>query len=103
MKDYVAVAGSLDISHIMTVSQTKSNNVVLKIARHPSGPTLHFRVHKYSLSGQVKAIQKKPYDSTRACKFCVNKYSQLLIQSQTKLHLLSFLITLDNPMKIASI
>ena len=68
MKDYASVAGALGVSHILTVSQSDTDNVILRIARCPNGPTLHFKILKYSLSGQVKATQKRPYDSTRACK-----------------------------------
>ena len=69
MKDYVSVAGLLDISHILTISQTESNNIVFKIARYSAGPTLHFKIQNYSLSGQVKSLQKRPFDSSKACKF----------------------------------
>lgn len=69
MKDYISVAGLLDISHLLTISQTVYHNVILKIARHPSGPTLSFRVQKYSLSGHVKSLQKRPFDSSKVCKF----------------------------------
>ena len=62
MKDYTEVAGQLGITHILAISQTKKN-VVLKIGKTPDGPTLHFRCKQYSLSRQVRAIQKRPYDS----------------------------------------
>mmetsp|Transcript_1309 Transcript_1309/g.1457 ORF Transcript_1309/g.1457 Transcript_1309/m.1457 type:complete len:415 (-) Transcript_1309:200-1444(-) len=61
MKDYAAVAGQLGVTHIIAFSQTKSN-VVLRLGRHPEGPTLHFKVLKYSLSRQVRALQKRPYE-----------------------------------------
>lgn len=65
MKDYVSVSGQLGVTHILAVSQTKKN-VVLKIAKAPEGPTIHFRINSYSLSHQVKALQKRPYDSQAA-------------------------------------
>ena len=68
MKDYAAVAGQLGVTHIIAISQTKSN-VVLRLGRHPEGPTLHFKVLKYSLSRQVRALQKRPYECPGACKF----------------------------------
>jgi ribosome biogenesis protein SSF1/2 len=68
MKDYTAVAGQLGVSHILALSQTKSN-VILRIGRHADGPTLHFKVNKYSLSRQVKALQKRPFESPGACKY----------------------------------
>lgn len=67
MKDYSAVAGQLGVTHILAISQTKSS-VLLRIGRHPEGPTLHFRILKYSLSRQVRALQKRPYECPGACK-----------------------------------
>ena len=75
MKDYVAVAGQLGVTHLMVVSQTKSNanggsagavphhNVVLKVGKYPGGPTLHFHVPKYTLCRHVHAAQKHPFES----------------------------------------
>lgn len=57
----------LDVSHILTISQNENANVILKIARYSSGPTLYFKVNKYSLSSTIKSLQKHPYDSSRAC------------------------------------
>ena len=65
MKDYAAVAGHLGVTHILALSQTKSS-VVLRIGRCPDGPTLHFKVLKYSLARQVRALQKRPYESPGA-------------------------------------
>lgn len=70
MKDYAAVAGQLGVTHIIAISQTKSN-VVLRLGRHPEGPTLHFKILKYSLSRQVRALQKRPYECPGACKYPV--------------------------------
>lgn len=67
MKDYAVVAGQLGVSHIVVVSQTNSS-VVLRVARHPDGPTLHFKIERYSLARQVRALQKRPFESTTACK-----------------------------------
>jgi ribosome biogenesis protein SSF1/2 len=67
MKDYEAVASSLNVSHLMLLSQT-DNNIVMRVGKHPNGPTLHFKVQKFMLQKQVKAIQKRPYESLAACK-----------------------------------
>ena len=67
MKDFEAVAGQLNISHLMMLSQTDTN-IIMRIAKHPNGPTLHFRVQKFMLQKQVKATQKRPYESAAACK-----------------------------------
>ena len=85
MKDYAAVAGQLGVTHIIAISQTKSN-VVLRLGRHPEGPTLHFKVLKYSLSRQVRALQKRPYECPGACKF----FSFILLKLQSDLILILF-------------
>ena len=65
MKDYVSVAGSLGVTHILTITQTK-RNIVLRIGKASSGPTLHFRIPQYSLGRYVRALQKRPYESSSA-------------------------------------
>jgi len=62
MKDYTQVATQLGVSHIMTISQTKEN-IVLRVGRTPSGPTLHFRVAEYSLARAVRSLQKRPQEN----------------------------------------
>lgn len=49
----------------MFMSQTESN-VILRVARHPNGPTVHFRVNQFMLTKEVKAMQKRPFDSAAA-------------------------------------
>jgi hypothetical protein len=67
MKDYESVAGNLNVSHLMMLSQTESN-IIMRVGKHPNGPTLHFKVDKFMLQKQVKASQKRPYESQAACK-----------------------------------
>eukprot|EP00227_Mantoniella_beaufortii_P007604 CAMPEP_0197592628 /NCGR_PEP_ID=MMETSP1326-20131121/15198_1 /TAXON_ID=1155430 /ORGANISM="Genus nov. species nov., Strain RCC2288" /LENGTH=382 /DNA_ID=CAMNT_0043158349 /DNA_START=281 /DNA_END=1426 /DNA_ORIENTATION=- len=59
LKDFVQVAGPLGISHFMIFSATERSKY-LKVCRTPRGPTLTFRVHKYTLSREVAAAQKNP-------------------------------------------
>lgn len=66
MKDYAAVASQLGISHMLSFSQTKNKNIVMRVARFHQGPTLHFRVPAYSLTKHVRALQRRPYDSAAA-------------------------------------
>lgn len=73
MKDYASVATQLSITHLMVFSQTE-NNVILRVARHPDGPTLHFRVQQFMPSKLVKASQKRPYESEAACKLSSSKW-----------------------------
>jgi len=65
LKDFAGIAGHLGVSHLLMVSQTE-RNIVLRIARAKTGPTVHFRVKEYSLARQVRALQKRPMESTAA-------------------------------------
>jgi len=62
MKDYTQVATQLGVSHIITISQTKSS-IVMRVGRTPTGPTLHFRVAEYSLARAVRSLQKRPQEN----------------------------------------
>lgn len=59
LKDFVQVSGPLGISHFMIFSATERSKY-LKICRAPRGPTLTFRVHKYTLAREVAAAQRNP-------------------------------------------
>lgn len=61
LKDYVMAAGPLGVSHLLVVSQATSTPS-LRIARLPQGPTLTFRVERYSLSHAIRASQRRSYD-----------------------------------------
>ena len=72
MKDYIAVAGQLGISHLLVISQTKSkssagvpshHNIVMRMGKFPGGPTLHYHITKYSLCRHIHAAQKHPFES----------------------------------------
>lgn len=65
IKDYTAVAGQLGLSHLLFISQTKSN-VILRVCRFPEGPTVHFKIKQFSLCKHIRAIQRRPYDSAAA-------------------------------------
>lgn len=59
LKDFVQVSGPLGISHFLILSATDKSRYV-KICRAPRGPTLSFRVHKYTLAREVAAAQRNP-------------------------------------------
>ena len=59
LKDFVQVSGPLGISHFMIFSATERSKY-LKVCRTPRGPTLSFRVHKYTLAREVAAAQRNP-------------------------------------------
>ncbi|KAK4697671.1 ribosome biogenesis protein SSF1/2, partial [Lecanoromycetidae sp. Uapishka_2] len=58
LRDYTAMAGPLGVSHLLLFSRSCTGNTNLRLALTPRGPTLHFRVEKYSLSKDVKKAQK---------------------------------------------
>ena len=58
LRDYTAMAGPLGVSHLLLFSRSTTGNTNLRLALTPRGPTLHFRVEKYSLSKDVKSAQK---------------------------------------------
>jgi len=59
LKDFIQVAGPLGVSHFLLLSATE-NAKYLKICKTPRGPTLTFRIDKYSLEADVKKAQKNP-------------------------------------------
>jgi ribosome biogenesis protein SSF1/2 len=52
----------LGVTHLLLFSRTETG-ANLRIARTPRGPTLHFKIHSYSLSKNVKNHQKAPKES----------------------------------------
>lgn len=52
------MAGPLGVSHLMLFSRSEAGNINLRIAIAPRGPTLNFRVDKYSLCRDVIKSQK---------------------------------------------
>ncbi|XP_075062952.1 suppressor of SWI4 1 homolog [Mixophyes fleayi] len=58
LKDFVAVAGPLGVTHFLIFSKTETN-VNFKFVRLPRGPTLHFKVTQYSLVKDVVSSLKK--------------------------------------------
>ncbi|KAL8381530.1 hypothetical protein RB595_005685 [Gaeumannomyces hyphopodioides] len=60
LKDYLAMSGPLGVTHLLLFSRSESGNVNLRVALAPRGPTLHFRVEKYSLAKDVQRSQRRP-------------------------------------------
>lgn len=60
-----SLSTSMGVTHLLAVSQN-SNRVTLRVGRTPSGPTLSFRVKRFTLGRQIRAVQRRPYDSTKA-------------------------------------
>eukprot|EP00578_Thalassiosira_sp_NH16_P008981 CAMPEP_0181110642 /NCGR_PEP_ID=MMETSP1071-20121207/18829_1 /TAXON_ID=35127 /ORGANISM="Thalassiosira sp., Strain NH16" /LENGTH=463 /DNA_ID=CAMNT_0023194439 /DNA_START=24 /DNA_END=1415 /DNA_ORIENTATION=- len=60
-----AMTTSLGVTHILAVSQN-SGRVNLRVGRTPAGPTLSFRVKRFTLGRQIRSAQRRSYDSQRA-------------------------------------
>ncbi|KXT01836.1 hypothetical protein AC579_9403 [Pseudocercospora musae] len=60
LRDYVSMAGPLGVTHLMLFSRSEQGNLTLRIALTPRGPTLHYRVLKYSLAKDVHKSQRRP-------------------------------------------
>lgn len=60
LKDYVVMCGPLGVSHLLLFSRSESGNTNLRVALAPRGPTMHFRIEKYSLCKDVQRVQRHP-------------------------------------------
>ncbi|WVQ94731.1 hypothetical protein IAU59_001811 [Kwoniella sp. CBS 9459] len=65
LRDYLTIAPSLKVTHMMAFTLTEAANVHLRVARLPQGPTLTFRVNKYSLmkdlvNSSLRNVGKSP-------------------------------------------
>ena len=61
LRDYTAMAGPLGVSHLFLFSRSTTGNTNLRLAVTPRGPTMHFRVEKYSLTKDVIKAQRRPH------------------------------------------
>ena len=55
----------MGVTHLLAISQN-SNKITLRMGRTPNGPTLSFRIKRFTLGRQIRSIQRRPYDSTKA-------------------------------------
>lgn len=60
LRDYTTMAGPLGVTNLMLFSKSESGNTNLRLAYTPRGPTLHFRVEKYSLCKDIYQSMKRP-------------------------------------------
>ncbi|WVR03835.1 hypothetical protein IAU60_000832 [Kwoniella sp. DSM 27419] len=65
LRDYLTIAPSLKVTHLMAFTLTDAANVHMRVARLPQGPTLTFRVQKYSLmkdlvNSSLRNVGKSP-------------------------------------------
>ena len=54
------MAGPLGVSHLLLFSRSAAGNTNMRLALTPQGPTLHFRIEKYSLCKDVREAMKHP-------------------------------------------
>lgn len=60
LKDFTVMAGPLGVTHFMLFSRSERGNTHMRLAITPRGPTLSFRVERYSLCGDVMKSQRHP-------------------------------------------
>lgn len=60
LRDYLTMCGPLGVTHLLLFSRSESGNTNLRIALTPRGPTLNFRVEKYSLAKDVRRAMRHP-------------------------------------------
>ena len=60
LKDYLALSGTLGVSHLICFSTTETGTY-LRLAKMPRGPTLYFKLESYCLCKDVAASQKRPH------------------------------------------
>ncbi|KAL6808803.1 Brix domain-containing protein [Trichoderma sp. SZMC 28013] len=60
LRDYVVMCGPLGVTHLMLFSRSEGGNTNMRVALAPRGPTLNFRVEKYSLCKDIQKIQRHP-------------------------------------------
>ncbi|KAL3827678.1 hypothetical protein ACHAXA_000551 [Cyclostephanos tholiformis] len=59
-----ALSGPLGITHVLALSQN-SGRITLRIGRAPAGPTLTFRVKRFTLARHVRKVQRHSYDNVK--------------------------------------
>lgn len=55
----------MGMTHLLQISQP-TDNCVLKIARLPAGPVLHFRINQFTLNRHIRSKQKRPIAWTQS-------------------------------------
>lgn len=54
------MCGPLGVTHLLLFSRSEGGNTNMRVALAPRGPTLNFRVEKYSLCKDIQKIQRHP-------------------------------------------
>jgi len=64
LRDFTTMAGPLGVTHLLLFSRSESGNVNMRLAITPRGPTLHFRINKYSLCKDISKSMRRPKSGT---------------------------------------
>jgi len=59
MKDFLTIAGPLNVSHLLTFSKT-NESISFRLLTTPKGPTMSFKVEEYMLKKDIENTLKKP-------------------------------------------
>ncbi|KAL3349327.1 hypothetical protein AABB24_022454 [Solanum stoloniferum] len=59
LKDFVSLANGMMVTHFLILSKTDSA-AYLRVAKMKHGPTLTFKIHKYSLAADIAQSQLRP-------------------------------------------
>jgi len=76
LKDFLTIAGPLNVKHLVTFSKTKET-VSFRIISTPKGPTMSFSIEKYVLRKDIESSIKRPVRDDK-----LYKNSPLLIMSE---------------------
>jgi ribosome biogenesis protein SSF1/2 len=60
LKDFVAIAGPMHVTHLIVFSQTEIGDY-MKFIRLPRGPTIHFKLEEFSTANDVMATMRKKH------------------------------------------
>ncbi len=59
LKDFIAISGHFHVTHLMTFSKTQLSTY-LRLIRVPRGPTLNFRIRRFTHSRDIVSALKHP-------------------------------------------
>lgn len=59
LRDYLTMAGPLGVSHMLIFNQSDAG-INMRVLRCPRGPTVTFRVNKYSLTSDIMHSSRRP-------------------------------------------
>eukprot|EP00939_MAST-03C_sp_MAST-3C-sp1_P003722 g3722.t1 len=64
IKDFLKVARPLSVSHMVMFSQSEKGNSHVNIGCLPQGPTLNFKIERFSSAAAVRILQRAPVNTS---------------------------------------